>query len=332
MSAQQAPISVDQPTIARRFAGLQIGARLPRGRLRSLLWVALGAAALYVLVPQLGGLHESLRSLAGVNPLWVLGGLGLVAFRYAMAAVSLQVVVNRPIPFAPTLSVQLASSFVGRLTPESVGWVVLNQRYLERSGVPRASALAAITVKLLAGGLVRLLIAVGVAASVGAAGGLRLDLPPATPYLLAITLVGAIGVFVLATRSSRIRAQVVSGTRDLATVLRRPRRAAALIGSTAALTISYGLVLSMSVVAFGVEVSMVHIFAVYLGGSAIAALSPTPGNIGAVELALTAGLTAIGVPGGSALASVLLYRLLTFWLPVVPGFLAFRYLQKRDLL
>ena len=167
-------------------------ARLPRGRLRTLLWVALGAAALYVLVPQLGGLRESLRSLSGVNPLWVLAGLGLVAFRYAMAAVSLQVVVNRPIPFAPTLPVQLASSFVGRLTPESVGWLVLNQRYLERSGIPRASALAAITVKLLAGGLVRLMIAAGVAASVGAAGGPRLDLPPATPYLLAIALVGAI--------------------------------------------------------------------------------------------------------------------------------------------
>jgi glycosyltransferase 2 family protein len=332
MSAQQVPISVDPPTLAGRFAGLDLGARLPRGRVRTLLWVALGAAALYVLVPQLGGLRESLGSLSGVNPLWVLAGLGLVAFRYAMAVVSLKVVVNRPIPFAPTLSVQLASSFVGRLTPESVGWLVLNQRYLERSGVPRASALAAITVKLLAGGLVRLLIAAGVAASVGASGGLRLDLPPATPYLLSITLVGATGALVLAVRSPRLRAQVVSGVRDLATVLRQPRQAAALLVSTAALTISYGLVLSTSLVALGIEVSVVHVFAVYLGGSAIAALSPTPGNIGAVELALTAGLTAIGVPAESALASTLLYRLLTFWMPIVPGFLAFRYLQTKELL
>ena len=93
---------------------------------------------------------------------------------------------------------------------------------------------------------------------------------------------------------------------------------------------SYALALAVSAKAFGVDVSFIDVFAVYLGGTAVAAASPTPGNVGAVEVALSAGLVAVGVPSGAAVAAVLIYRLLTFWLPLVPGFIAFRYLQAKQ--
>ena len=50
------------------------------------------------------------------------------------------------------------------------------------------------------------------------------------------------------------------------------------------------------------------------------------------QLALTAGLTAAGLDGGIALSAVLLYRLVTFWIPTVPGYWAFTYLTKRGAL
>jgi uncharacterized membrane protein YbhN (UPF0104 family) len=53
--------------------------------------------------------------------------------------------------------------------------------------------------------------------------------------------------------------------------------------------------------------------------------------LGAVEAALVASLTAVGVQTGPAVAGVLTYRLLTFWLPILPGFLALRYLQHREI-
>jgi uncharacterized protein (TIRG00374 family) len=103
-----------------------------------------------------------------------------------------------------------------------------------------------------------------------------------------------------------------------------------LFGTSVGLTLSYGLVLAASVGAFGGDVSLPAVLAVYLGGTAVAAASPTPGNLGAVEVALSAGLTTVGVAAGPAVAAVLLYRLLTFWLPVLPGFLAFLYMQKQQ--
>ena len=70
--------------------------------------------------------------------------------------------------------------------------------------------------------------------------------------------------------------------------------------------------------------------AVYLVSAALAAASPTPGGVGAIEAALTAGLTGIGVSAGAAVAAVILYRLATYWLPVLPGWLSLRQLQRMD--
>ena len=54
--------------------------------------------------------------------------------------------------------------------------------------------------------------------------------------------------------------------------------------------------------------------------------------MGAVEAALAAGLTAAGLPGGIAVSAVLLFRLLTFWIPTIPGYLAFNWLTKKGYL
>jgi uncharacterized protein (TIRG00374 family) len=107
------------------------------------------------------------------------------------------------------------------------------------------------------------------------------------------------------------------------TLLEQRSRAARRVARHAAgLPIADGLALVASARAFGVDVSLVDVFVVYLGGTAVAAASPTPGNIGAVEVTLSAGLIAIGVPSAAVVAAVLIYRLLTFWLPLVPGFVA----------
>ena len=84
--------------------------------------------------------------------------------------------------------------------------------------------------------------------------------------------------------------------------------------------------------AFGRSVPIASIGVVYLTGSAIGSLLPTPGGLGAVEAALTAGLTATGMPGAVAVSSVLLFRLLTFWLPVPFGWAALSYLERKQVL
>jgi uncharacterized membrane protein YbhN (UPF0104 family) len=51
-----------------------------------------------------------------------------------------------------------------------------------------------------------------------------------------------------------------------------------------------------------------------------------------VEAALSAGLTAAGLPGATAVSAVLLFRILTFWLPIPVGWGALNYLERRQYL
>jgi N-methylhydantoinase A len=104
------------------------------------------------------------------------------------------------------------------------------------------------------------------------------------------------------------------------------------VGGALLLSAAYILCLAACVAAFRRSVPIASIAVVYLTGSAFGSIMPTPGGLGAVELALTAGLTAAGLPSAVAGSSVLLFRLLTFWLPVPAGWIALNYLERHEAL
>jgi undecaprenyl-diphosphatase len=111
-------------------------------------------------------------------------------------------------------------------------------------------------------------------------------------------------------------------------VARDPRRTASLLGASAGVTLASAVALWASVQATGGGLSLIAVLAVYLGGSALAAAAPTPGGLGAVEAGLIAGLTAVGQPASAAVTSVLVFRLVTYWLPVLPGAVSFWRLRR----
>ena len=115
-------------------------------------------------------------------------------------------------------------------------------------------------------------------------------------------------------------------------IAQQPVKLAEGIGGALLVTVSYILCLQTSVLALGGSVPFVSVAIVYLTGSAIGSAVPTPGGLGAVEAALSAGLTAAGMPGISAVSAVLLYRTVTFWLPVPLGWVALTYLQRHEAL
>jgi uncharacterized protein (TIRG00374 family) len=119
---------------------------------------------------------------------------------------------------------------------------------------------------------------------------------------------------------------------QLLQMAQHPRKLAQGIGGTLLLSAAYIGCLAVCVRALDGSVPIASVAVVYLTGSAIGSLVPTPGGLGAVEAALSAGLTAAGLPAAVALSSVLLYRLLTFWLPVPIGWVALRYLERRQAL
>jgi uncharacterized protein (TIRG00374 family) len=81
--------------------------------------------------------------------------------------------------------------------------------------------------------------------------------------------------------------------------------------------------------ALGGQLPFVQVGAVYLGGHLVASAAPVPGGLGALEAALIAGLSALGMPVGAAASAVLIYRLLTYWLTVPVGWLCLKIAEQR---
>jgi undecaprenyl-diphosphatase len=111
---------------------------------------------------------------------------------------------------------------------------------------------------------------------------------------------------------------------------RAPGRLLGVMVGASVVTVGSIAAMVASLAAFGAAPPLVVAAVVYLGGAAIAAVAPTPGQIGATEAILVAGYAAVGVDVAPAFAAVGMFRLVTFWLPLVPGWLALRRLRHTD--
>ena len=77
--------------------------------------------------------------------------------------------------------------------------------------------------------------------------------------------------------------------------------------------------LALAVVATGQPVPWHALLLAYGAGAAVGSTGLTPGGFGLVELAVAAALTAGGLSGAGALAAVLAYRIVNFWLVILTG-------------
>ena len=185
------------------------------------------------------------------------------------------------------------------------------------------------------GTMVHVLLLFGFVVWTGKSGAQRFSLPDSNIVLLVLALLGALvgGVSSYGhcvngywSRPSLRRA----GLAQIGLVFRSPARVIALFGGSAALTLAYIGGLMAAVEAFGGDLSFPQVGTAYLAATAIAALAPTPGGLGAVESALIAAFTGYGLGDGVAVSAVLTFRLATFWLPILPGWLLFGWMQRHS--
>jgi len=323
-------------TLLAAVPGVEVApVRLERIRLRTLLTMVAGAAAVYLLAGELAraSLGSTLRE---VNWQWGIVALALSASTYIGATISLTGFVADRLSFFRTLLVQVAGSFITLVTPAAVGGAALNIRYLQRRKIPAAVAAASVGVAQVVAFVLHIVLIVIFAAIAGSSAKEHIQPPRWAWFVLAGLVVLALAVLAVPAGRRALRARVSPTLGQvlprLLDVAQQPVKLARGIGGALLLSLSYILCLAACVAAFGRSVPIASIAVVYLTGSAIGSILPTPGGLGGVEAALTAGLTAAGLPGAVAVSAVLLFRLLTFWLPVPFGWAAMSYLEREQAL
>ena len=309
--------------------------RLARVQPKTLVMLMAGALAFYSLLPQFGNLGDTVDAFGDIRWQWMPALVGAATIYYVFATVSFLGSVAQPMPIAPSARSQVATSFAQLVGPAGSGKMALAGRFLQRNGLTGAEASASVALNTVAGVVTHLSLMVAFFAWAGGAdiGGFSL------PSLGTIILVAAVAVVLLGiavaipyTRK-RVVMPVVNGLRTAAgysaQVLRSPVRVAGLLGGSTFITLSYLIGAVFAVQAFGGGITFAQIGASYLGAAAIANIAPTPGGIGPLEAAMIAGFTGFGLDGGVAISAVLTFRLVTFWLPILPGWLTFIAMERR---
>jgi uncharacterized membrane protein YbhN (UPF0104 family) len=306
--------------------------RLERIKPRTLVTVIAGAIAAYYLLSQLTSVPIG-DAILNADWRWaVIAVLGSAA-SYVAAACALAGFVPERLSLLRTVKAQVAGSFVKLVAPAAVGGVALNTRYLQKAGVRPGLAVASVGASQLVGlgSHVVLLMTFGFITgtektpSLSPSRTVMAGLLTAGVLVLVVTAVPGLRKFV----STRVRALFAGVVPRMLDVLQRPAKLLTGIGGTLMLTVCFVICLDGCVRAFGGHLSYAAIAVVFLAGNALGSAAPTPGGVGAVELALTGGLIAAGLPKEVATPAVLFFRLLTFWLPVFPGWLSFTHLSRK---
>jgi undecaprenyl-diphosphatase len=311
-------------------------ARLERVRPRTAVSILALAAGFYFLLPQLADVGETAEAATRANWWWLVPIFAGSAATFFFAALSLLGSVPQPIPYLATVRMQVASAFVGRIAPANTGTLAVGIRFLQRSGVDTAAAGTAVGLNALVGFAVHLSLLAAFLAWAGTRGP-GFSLPDANTWLLVIAIGGAVSgliVGLVPALRRRVLPPLVGYLRtagsSLADVVTDPWRVLALLGGALGITFAFILTLMAAVAAFGGGVSFAEIGAAYLVAAAIGSATPTPGGLGAMEAALVAALSGYGMADSAAVSSVLTFRLATYWVPMIPGWVMFQQMQRRE--
>lgn len=259
-------------------------------------------------------------------------------------------------PRAELLGAQFAASAADRVAPAGLGAGAVNIRYFTRRGhLSLAEATGAVSALALVGiptdiVTFAVLVVGGYLIGVPGAGTEIPTLASRLTHLLPsaswIDLVPAVAfgaALVILLARPKLRARMTLGIRANATGYARaftglatqPGRLGKLLITSALTTVilAAGFALSATLIPHGLAISTIGSLMIgYMAASAASNAVPVPGGVGVTETTFTAVLVANGMALGPAVATVLTFRIVTFWLPAVIGMITARALRRRGVL
>ena len=128
-------------------------------------------------------------------------------------------------------------------------------------------------------------------------------------------------------RLATVPSTLAIGVREAISFLREPSRGGLAVGGAIGFWAAQIAILVAAFKAFGVDPSLAVVVQGFFVGM-FANLLPLPGGVGGVDAGMIGAFVLFGLPDNAVFAAVLVYRLFAFWLPLVPGIVAFFQLRR----
>lgn len=304
----------------------------------TLLQLALLVFAVLAIVKFAGNIDFAAvkESLANASWGWLVFAVLVAQVPRLTQAVSTIGSIPASVRFGPVYVLQLASAYLNLAVPGGLGRMSIFIRFFQRLGLPPAAAVTAGAIDSLTGNVIQVVLAVLLALFAAEDVSLNMTTPGSGALHLLWILVGLVLAAVLAAfLARRIRTAIVNRVkgwwpqvRQSLGALRQSNKLVLLLGGNLATEILFAIALGLMARGFGYHIPLTALILVNAGTSLLSSIVPVPGGIGVAEFGLEVGLTSTGMTASAAAATVLIYRLATFYLPPTWGFAAFKWLQR----
>jgi uncharacterized membrane protein YbhN (UPF0104 family) len=321
-------------------------AQLRRVSLQSLAMLVLLLLVAGALIVSLGevSIPDLVAALGSASVTLALAAVLVGQTPFFTQAVATRGACPRPIAYGPVALLQLSIGFMALAVPSTAGRLALDIRFFQRQGIPAASAVSIAAIDGFSGFLVQIsLLLLTLVFGLGrvdltwrdpTGGGsddLKLLLIVAGAVILLLALVAAA---LPASRNkilNRVRPMLSEAKQTLRS-LRSLSKLLQIFGGNLGNQLLFALTLGICLRAFGGSLNLATLLVIYVAAALFGGLMPVPGGIGVMEAALMTGLIAAGIDTTTASATALLFRLATFYLPPIWGWVAIRWLQRHSYL
>jgi uncharacterized membrane protein YbhN (UPF0104 family) len=325
------------PTAARSLtpSPVRFGApRLLRGALVLLPLLLIGVWA----AVDWRSVYDGIARLGSADPWWLLVALFFTCLTWLSAACVRQGALPERLSTGLLIASQFAAGAANHVLPAGLGAHAVTLRFLQGRGIPLARATASLALYSAVRPIAKTLVLLGFLVAFPdllLTGELVPDRRTSLLIAAAVTLALA-GTALLVTTVRPLRRPLLDALRCALTDVRllhsRPTRILALWGGAAAAPLLQASVIFAVGAALGLSLSWVQVAFAFLAASTAVGAVPAPGGIGPVDAAVVFAMVALGAPMDLSATAVIGFRVLTVWLPLLPGALVLSALVQRKVL
>lgn len=290
---------------------------------------------LYVVVPRVHNFSDSLVVLSHAKVHLILIAAGVIIGTRVLASLIYMQLAFKKLKFWEMFIVEWAGTFTNRLLPAGLGALSVNAAHLYKRGHKLPQAFAVVGMNNIIGFVGHILlfeIILFVGKREHFFSGLRVPRLSIEQIVGLIIILTVSALLLLITRIRHYVSKFAKQTINyISKYRRRPHDLSIALLLSMCLTLTYVLTLFLCAQSLNLNIAIGSVFVVFTFGMITTEITPTPGGVIGAEAGLLAAFIAYGVEAGPALACVLLFRLLTFWLPLLPGAFALLYARDRYL-
>ncbi|MGW1209998.1 lysylphosphatidylglycerol synthase transmembrane domain-containing protein [Streptomyces sp. NPDC002499] len=283
-------------------------------------------------------LYDGTARLGSADPWWLLAAFFFTCLGWLSASCVRQGALPEKLPTGLLIASQFAAGAANHVLPASLGAHAVTLRFLLGRGIPFARATASLALYSLVRPIAKTMVLLGFLVAYPDLLGLG-ELVPDKRTLFLVTGSATLGLgtaVVLVTTVRPLRRPLLDGVRtaltDVRTLHTRPSRIIALWGGAAAAPVLQATVIMCVGSSLGLTLTWAQVTFAFLVASTAVGAVPAPGGIGPIDAAMVFTLSVLGAPVDLAAASLIGYRVLTVWLPLLPGALVLSALVQRKVL